>query len=353
MDKAKRKQSLDLLRTIAIFLVLSVHATEQVYSITVEGLSTLSTFSQIYALFGFSIGRFGVPVFLMLTGYLLLPRHYDEQSCIRFWRKSWIPLVVVTMLWNAVFYVFLTWFYDGDFALFSFLKEVLFLKQQGMVHMWYMTIIVGMYLFIPLLSMLLEKISVRLLLVPMLVVAVFLVCVPSANTLLYLFGKGEIVNQIAFDFSGSYYGLYLLIGYLFSKYTYGRRTSILFGVFGLAATVATVLYAWLQFRRGIYFNFWYDFFGTFAASIGLFGAFVCLPKVPIYKVFYHFSKNAFGIYLLHLPLQMLLLKFAPMPCSSPLSVLYMWLVPLLVADLVVTVLSRIPRVGKRLFLIKA
>lgn len=353
MEKRARKQSLDLIRTLAIFAVLAVHATEQIYSLTAAGVSDLSAVSQIFVLSGLAVGRLGVPLFLMLTGYLLLPRHYDEQSCILFWKKSWLPLAVVTMLWNAIFFVFLTFFYQGDFVPFAFIKEVLFLKPQGMTHMWYMAIIVGIYLFIPLLSMLLEKISVRLLVFPMLVTTVCLICVPSADSLLHMLGKGAIQSQIALDFSGSYYGLYLLIGYLFSKYTYGRRMSGGFFALGLAAVAATVLYTWIQARRGIDFNFWYNFFGAFAGGIGLFGAFVCLPRIPLHKVFYHFSKNAFGIYLLHLPLQMLVLKWLQLPPNNPFSVLCMWLLPLLVSDLAVTLFSKIPKIGKRIFLMKS
>ncbi|MGN0561271.1 MAG: acyltransferase [Candidatus Fimenecus sp.] len=353
MEKRVRKQSLDLLRTLAIFSVLFMHATEQIYSLTAAGISDLSTISQLFVLLGLAVGRLGVPLFLMLTGYLLLPRHYDEQSCVLFWKKSLLPLIAVTIFWNAVFFIFLTAFYQSDFAPFSFLKELLFLKPQGMTHMWYMAVIIGIYLFIPLISMLLEKISVRLLLVPMLLATVCLVCVPSADSFLQMCGKGGIQNQIALDFSGSYFGLYLLIGYLFSKYHYGKRVSVGFLSLGILSVAATVFYTWLQARRGIDFNFWYNFFGVFAAAIGFFGAFVCLPHIPFNKVFYHFSKNAFGIYILHLPLQMLLLKWIPLPPNNPFSVLCMWLLPLLVSDFAVTWISKIPRVGKWLFLTKA
>ena len=353
MEKHVRKQSLDLLRTLAIFSVLFMHATEQIYPLTVAGVSGLSTVSQLFVLLGLAVGRLGVPFFLMLTGYLLLPRWYDEKSCVLFWKKSLLPLIAVTAFWNAIYFLFTIVFYQSDFALFPFLKEILFLKPQSLIHMWYMAMIIGIYLFIPLISMLLEKISTRLLLVPMLVGTVCLVCVPSADSFLQLCGKGGIQNQIALDFSGSYYGLYLLIGYLFSKYNYGKRVSGGFLSLGIVSVAATVFYTWLQARHGMDFNFWYNFFGVFAAAVGIFGAFVCLPRIPFNKVFCHISKHSFGIYILHLPLQMLLLKWVPLPHNNQFSVLCMWLLPLLVSDLVVAGISKIPKVGKWLFLTKA
>lgn len=352
MSLHKRKESLDFLRTFAIWAVLAVHALEQIYAVNVANLSQLSLISRIFAVGTFTLGRLGVPIFLMLTGYLLLPRHYDEESCLRFWKKNWLPMAGVTMLWNAGYNIFITIFNNRKFEITQFLREILFLKKPALVHMWYMMVIIGIYLFIPLLSMLLEKLSFKLILLPIGVVTFFLVLVPSINTFLLMIGKPEIQTQLAFDFSGSYYGVYLIIGYLFAKIPKEKYNPyVCFGV-AILSYLFTVFYGLLQFSKGKQFNLWYHFIGVFVCTICIFSAFVNIPKIPISKVFYHFSKNSFGIYLIHLPLQMALLRYANLPRNNPFSVVLMWVAPLIVSDILVTVLSKIPKIGKRIFLMK-
>lgn len=72
-----RIQWIDLLRCIAICCVLLTHATERVYTFNIESMTPISA-SVVFAFTLFSIGRLGVPIFFMITGYLLLDRSYTE-----------------------------------------------------------------------------------------------------------------------------------------------------------------------------------------------------------------------------------------------------------------------------------
>ena len=68
---------IDLLRCIAIFCVILCHAATAVYDFDLESMTPIRP-TVVLAFTLFTIGRMGVPIFLMVTGYLLLDRPYDE-----------------------------------------------------------------------------------------------------------------------------------------------------------------------------------------------------------------------------------------------------------------------------------
>lgn len=81
-------QWIDLLRCIAICCVLLTHATALVYTFDLESMTPISA-SVVFAFTLHSIGRLGVPIFFMITGYLLLDRSYTEGAA-RFWKKNYL-----------------------------------------------------------------------------------------------------------------------------------------------------------------------------------------------------------------------------------------------------------------------
>ena len=70
--KTNRVFWLDVARTIAIIMVVLNHATEHIYKLNINFFEHLSFSSKIFAHMAFTTGRLGVPIFLFLTGYLLL-----------------------------------------------------------------------------------------------------------------------------------------------------------------------------------------------------------------------------------------------------------------------------------------
>ena len=85
----QRIASLDFIRLFAILTVILVHCVEQNYPMNAEILNSYSVASQVIATTLFCIGRLGVPLFLFLTGYLLLGKPYSEQQVIGFYTKKY------------------------------------------------------------------------------------------------------------------------------------------------------------------------------------------------------------------------------------------------------------------------
>ena len=99
-----RIEWIDLVRAIAILTVLCIHATDGIYIISSDMIIDYTWGSMIFNFVSIFIGRIGVPFFLMITGYLLLDRSYDDSRTQRFWEKNCKGLIIVTVIW-AIIYV--------------------------------------------------------------------------------------------------------------------------------------------------------------------------------------------------------------------------------------------------------
>ena len=83
-----RVEWIDLVRAIAILTVLYIHATDGIYIISSDSMMHFDLYSRIFQFISLFIGRIGVPFFLMITGYLLLDRSYDDERVNKFWSKK-------------------------------------------------------------------------------------------------------------------------------------------------------------------------------------------------------------------------------------------------------------------------
>ena len=144
-----RIEWVDLTRALAIAFVVLNHATESIWPLRLPQLLSVGISSRILGLACFTLGRLGVPLFLMISGCLLLDREYDEKKCLRFWRANWLRLMLVTMVWIIIYDVFLMLCFRQQISFALFLKHLFFMQQVNMSHMWYMPMALGMYVLIP------------------------------------------------------------------------------------------------------------------------------------------------------------------------------------------------------------
>ena len=149
-----RVEWIDLVRAIAILTVLYIHATDGIYIISSDAIMNYTVFSRVFDFASLFIGRVGVPFFLMITGYLLLDRAYNDERVRKFWEKNCKGLIIVTIIWAAIYAVSLQFITVGS-------STVNFAEAGNLFfsHMWYMPMIIGMYLSMPFVSAALEKFS--------------------------------------------------------------------------------------------------------------------------------------------------------------------------------------------------
>ncbi len=137
----------DLIRTIAIILVILLHASIEpnpnLGLMSPAGIQLWWT-SNIYD----SISRIAVPLFIMLTGFLLLQPTKKDEPLRVFFKKRWNRIGIPVLFWGAIFFVW-------DFLVRGQPATLLFVFQGILsgpyVHFWYVYVLIGLYMITPLL----------------------------------------------------------------------------------------------------------------------------------------------------------------------------------------------------------
>ena len=140
----------DWLRVAACFMVLLVHSTEPFY-LGGEGSQILTKFDAYWASFFDSIVRACVPLFIVASSYLQFPLHYSSGQ---FFRRRTVRILVPFLLWSAV-YAFV-W---GEPA--ENFQNLLLNFNYAAGHLWFVYMLIGVYLLMPLLSPWAEKVGKR------------------------------------------------------------------------------------------------------------------------------------------------------------------------------------------------
>lgn len=150
----KRDFDLDLIRAIAIFSVVGVHyfRNTNFYAEDVEGFSMI-------VLTGFrTLFMICVPLFMLLTGYLMKDRTYSPTYYKRITRV--VMLYVIASILNLLFRRFYGQggvgedisFFEGVLRIFSF---------SGAPYAWYVEMYLGFFLLIPFLNIIWKEFKTR------------------------------------------------------------------------------------------------------------------------------------------------------------------------------------------------
>ena len=144
----KRYFGIDLIRVIACFLVMLIHSGE-IYYINDEG-GLIKDDNNIYPGVINSLSRVSVPLFVMISGYLLLPMKTDYSTFLkkRFTRVSF-PFIAFCIFYDIYYYI------RGRYTLgemFWNIPGILLNFGTAVGHLWFMYMIMGVYLYIPIIT---------------------------------------------------------------------------------------------------------------------------------------------------------------------------------------------------------
>jgi surface polysaccharide O-acyltransferase-like enzyme len=208
----KRNIGYDIIRILAIVLVVLCHSTELVFVIGHDGNYADASFIP------HALGRLGVPLFLMLTAALQMGKDFDTTPEVTgFWKSKVLPLYLKTAGWIIVFFVVdHLYFGDGD-SLIYLIKELLFLAPvESYSQMWYMPFIIGIFFALPFIVKLLKTYDIKLLLVPVAIIALGNMVVPYVSIILGFLDPltGSLFFYLNFADLGGYFIVYLVAGYL-------------------------------------------------------------------------------------------------------------------------------------------
>ena len=145
-----REVWVDWLRVAACFMVFVVHATEPFY-LGGEGALILTRTDAFWASFFDSAVRSCVPLFVMASAYLQLPTRYPVQD---FFRRRAVRILIPFVLWTMVYAV--VW---GEPV--TNFRNLLLNFNYAAGHLWFVYMLAGLYLLMPVLSPWAEKVGKR------------------------------------------------------------------------------------------------------------------------------------------------------------------------------------------------
>lgn len=148
---------LDWLRFIACFMVMLVHCIEPFYLGGAEGTYIASRSDALWVTLISSALRPSVPLFVLASSYLLFPVQTDTVS---FFKRRGVRVLMPFIVWTLL-YIFISPLGSGSSPdIVAGLKELPFnfvMTSSG--HLWFVYMLLGVYLLMPLLSPWVEKVS--------------------------------------------------------------------------------------------------------------------------------------------------------------------------------------------------
>ena len=292
----------DLIRTVAIILVILLHASIEPN----PGLSQMSPegvqmwwVSNIYN----SISRVAVPLFVMLTGALLLQPTKTDESLSVFFKKRWNRIGIPVLFWGAIFFLY-DFFVKGQELTSTYVLQGMLAGPY--VHFWYVYLLVGLYLITPLIRVLIAHADWSL-------IRYFLIIWFTGTGIFSLFTLNASISPQAVWFEDNVFILTGIIGYFVlgayitklhvsSRLLYlGLIASSVFTIVGTYFVIGTLGEAYSQFfLTAISFN-------VIIASISLFLIMGTVQNQTIEKriprgarIIKVISENTLPIYLFHI-----------------------------------------------------
>jgi surface polysaccharide O-acyltransferase-like enzyme len=218
--------SADLIRTIAILLIILLHAAafppEIPAEITPQVMYGWFT-ADVYA----TLGHMGVPLFVMLSGFLLLEPSKVDEPLGTFFKKRFNRIGLPFIFWS-IFYFFWNSYVHGVALTFDNAVEAAF--SGAYVHLWFLYLLVGLYLVTPLFRVLVRYLDWNRFKYLMALWFVGTVTVQLIN----VFGSFSF-NPVIFVFTG-WMGYYLL-GVFLQKINVQKSILVLAAALGLAGAV--------------------------------------------------------------------------------------------------------------------
>lgn len=153
MDKnklASRNTSMDIVRIVAVFLVISVHffLKNGFYSQEVRG-TNMYIMCLMRTLFGVC-----VPLFMILTGYLMSHKELNGKYYLGI-KKT----LMIYLLASAACMIFRAVYYSTKFTVKSAIFEIL--EFEGAPYSWYIEMYIGLFLLIPFLNLVYNNLKTK------------------------------------------------------------------------------------------------------------------------------------------------------------------------------------------------
>ena len=296
-----RIYALDAIRFMALFLVVLLHSAGSYFIDQSSGALVVNTQTEPIVDIA-SIGRVGVPLFVMISGYLLLPIQISNRE---FFSRRFSRVIIPLLFWSVVYAVFES-FVFSDAGVVQCIKYILHIPINFVTsHLWYVYMLIGLYLLAPIISPWIEKAGKKEM---TFFLTLWLLC--TLSTYIYLRFQ-NILGEVSWNqYSTIYYfqGFvgYFVLGTYFKKFgMISFRFAFFIFAFGYLMTIMLMHVGISFLAKEVLFNtIWnYCSFNIALMAVGLFGIiYHCSNKTSFCRKSFvvDVSQRSYGIYLAHI-----------------------------------------------------
>ncbi len=333
---------IDLIRVVAIFLVVMIHVSGQLTNAWGKIPEAQWIIADSYG----GMARVAVPLFFMISGYLLLPR---SESLSFFYAKRMTRILIPFVVWSLIY---LGW-YCGNHpnTCTPSLAWDLLLRQGTYYHLWFLYSLLSIYLILPVLRLMIRPdIDKRIL---WYLIVLWLIFQPILTTAHKFWDFSiKLSAPLATGFV-----CFFVFGYLLGEITLSRSRIVLSTIVWLSCTLITIIGTYLFTRAsGQFDGFFYDFV-SLNVILASGAAFLLLRWISEKKPFTFpnvhtltriLATSAFGIYLIHVLVIEILRDGIPFLHIDSFIGNAIWSVPLvntivfLLSFLIVRIMQKIP-----------
>ncbi len=330
-----RKNYISILNVLACIGVVILHTFETGYT---------SDANFVFEVLIRAIAFCAVPVFFMITGATLIDyrERYDTKT---FFKKRLLKVIIPLIIWSIIYFIIN--FFKGKFSIndlsFKFVFEYFFLVKTNPIF-WFFVVIIGIYLAIPVISLIPQESRRKAFLYIIIITFVFNQFLPD---LLYHLNLNYNYD-LKFPLTYSGWIAFIFIGYYIDKYEIVKKHRVIIYVLGiigfLTMVVPTIFISYHKNESCSWFDEYYDApCVLYSASVFLFFKSKINNNQIVTKImpFINFAApTTLGIYVLHIAIRDFLRYFYTYSYFGMNLVLTMSI--LMICFIVVKIVQKIP-----------
>lgn len=292
------KNYISILNVLACIGVVILHTFETGYT---------SDANFVFEVLIRAIAYCAVPVFFMITGATLIDyrERYDTKT---FFKKRLLKVIIPLIIWSIIYFIIN--FFKGKFSIndlsFKFVFEYFFLVKINPIF-WFFVVIIGIYLAIPVISLIPQESRRKAFLYIIIITFVFNQFLPD---LLYHLNLNYNYD-LKFPLTYSGWISFIFIGYYIDKYEIVKKHRVIIYVLGiigfLIMVVPTIFISYHKNESCSWFDEYYDApCVLYSASVFLFFKSKINNNQIVTKImpFFNFvAPTTLGIYVLHIAIR--------------------------------------------------
>lgn len=244
-----KKNYISILNVLACIGVVILHTFETGYT---------SDANFVFEVLIRAIAYCAVPVFFMITGATLIDyrERYDTKT---FFKKRLLKVIIPLIIWSIIYFIIN--FFKGKFSIndlsFKFVFEYFFLVKTNPIF-WFFVVIIGIYLAIPVISLIPQETRRKAFLYIIIITFVFNQFLPD---LLYHLNLNYNYD-LKFPLTYSGWISFIFIGYYIDKYEIVKKHRVIIYVLGiigfLTMVVPTIFISYHKNESCSWFDEYYD-----------------------------------------------------------------------------------------------